>query len=82
MHVTDSKGNIVAIQSSNDKSNLNVVKATNSLRIKTIDVRKHPFMYLIVRNPNNTQEQRHVPMRLLIEDGEMDNGDYVYEVVW
>ena len=72
MHFSDSKGNIIGLgQKGNNR--LVLINPGKEPRVKKAIADRHMFHHF-----HNALTDQLIPMKVLIEDGRIEHGDYVY----
>lgn len=77
MYISDSNGNIVGIQDSEDHKRINLINPDlGEIKIKIDEANKYQFHYFAyLKNGQN----KIIPMNLIIEDGIKKDGNYIYK---
>ena len=76
---SDSKGNVVGISDSKVKGRINLINPKDKIKIKKSLADKCLFQYFYFKN-KKTGDEIMVPMNLIIEDGILEHGDYIYKL--
>ena len=78
MYISDSNGNIVGIQDSEDYKRINLINSDlGEIKIKINEAHQYSFHYFVY---NDGKVDQIVTMNLIIEDGYKKDGNYIYKL--